>query len=332
MSPEPATAHVIAKRGLREFGITSLDPALPLNQRRPIEDGDLEEVCTYMTSSLQEMFDLGPAEMKQRPGSGYLNAPTAISITVTQGSTDISAVTTFADWMLGCTVRIAGDDQDNELVSETLLARPYLGTSGTFAATIYGDCLTLDDTISEVLDPVFFSNQAFAKMAQSREQFIQLGLYPSTVTYLSGAPIILGPTPFYWYGRKGMSQWPYTWLVEGCYDSSLDYVPRRLRFAPMPTGAIGVSYTAIHTPPRIDTHSVDNGDHQFDPGVKLPIPNGWLESIFLPIFRQQLTGSGLFQNSSAVAEIGRSYGRAVKRLEAARGGSGGIEAKYPRVY
>jgi hypothetical protein len=165
-------------------------------------------------------------------------------------------------------------------------------------------------------------------MAQSRHQFLQLGLYPLTESCQPGLP--LGPTPFYWFGKKASSTCPYTWIVDGYHDATLDYLPRRMRFAPMPVGAIGVSYTAIATPPRIVATDIDSGDHTTDPGKKLPVPNGWMEIILLPIIRQQMTGSGLFKNEESKREIARAYGVAVGILEKAKGGGGGMVALYPQ--
>ena len=192
------TCQPVGLRLLRDFGVISLDTASPANQVNPIEAGDLDDVAGVMTAGLQDIFDLGPSEIREKPGGAYLQAPTSVTLTVTQGSTTISSLTTYASWMLGCSIRIAGDDQDNELQSSTKIAVPYTGTSGSVTATVYGDCIQLDDTVGRVIAPVTLPNQAPLIPAGTRAEFMRLAGYP-LVTNAAGGPF---EYPFFWFVRK----------------------------------------------------------------------------------------------------------------------------------
>lgn len=413
--PAP-TAQEIGVRLLRDIGVTSLDATSPANQPTPIEDGDTDDVAGVMTAAFQEMWEHMPAEGKQAEGGGWLNAPADVTVTVTLGSKTISALTTYAAWMLGCTIRIAGDDQDNALVSSTQLARPHAGTSGSKTATVFGDCILLDETIEHVISPLFLSNFGPLTMANSREEFMRLGQWPlgSFGSHYGNA------WPYYLFTRKAVAAHPMSWIVEGAYDSSLDYLPRRIRFSPMPSAALSVGWISAMNPPRITaamlatdsmvvtgTLSPDasgtytrqgsyNGyplyilegtsDYflfyhiggtslgyiiasvisaaapatRFVPAtaqtvaagtyaavspstgtatvkastsataVKLPIPNGRVESIYMGICRQRMTGLPQFKNEDAKPEIARQYKAAMDNLQNIRGGSGEMFAAYPR--
>ena len=408
------TAQEVGVRLLRDLGVTSLDPTSPANQPTPIEPGDTDDVAGVMTASFQEMWEHLPAEGKQQEGGGWLNAPTEVAVTVALGSRTISGLTTYAAWMLGCTIRIAGDEQDNALVSSTQLARPHAGTSGATTATVFGDCILLDETVEHVLSPVFLSNFGPLTMANSREEFMRLGQWPLGTfgSHYGNA------WPYYLFTRKAVAAHPMSWIVEGAYDATLDYLPRRLRFSPMPSAALSVGWVSAVNPPRItaamigaDTmiatgtlspdatgtylRSGDFGGYPLyvlagasvhylyhnaaidgyvlaatlstaavtnkwtpatvqlvAPGtyaaggantgtatvtastgaaaVKLPIANGRVESLYMALCRQRLTGLPQFKNEDARAEIARQYRAAIESLQNIRGGSGEMTAVYPR--
>lgn len=318
------TAHTVGKRLLRYWGVTSLDSTSPSGQPFPIQSTDLDDLVGVMTGSLQELFDLGPAHMRQKSIGALLNAPTTVTLTATYGITTISALTTYAAWMLGCTIRITGDTQDNELSSSTVLARPYMGTSASgISATVYADSIQLDETVDRVLSPVSLPDRTPLLAAATRAQFIQLAGYP-LLSAADGTPY---GGPFNWFVRKTHAT-PVAWFVDGFYDSTKDYLPRRIRFAPMPDMAYPVGYLAVINPPRIATADIDNGDHSTDPGVKLPIPNGWIESIYMPICAQRMTATPKFHNDSALPEIGRQYKAAVGVLKSASRGMSALSEGF----
>lgn len=318
------SATVLGKRLLRLFGVTSLNPASPANQPFPIEPTDLDDIVGVINSSLQDIFDTGPLEDREKNLGGSLHGPTAITLTATNGSSVISGLTTYAAWMLGCTIRISGDSQDNELTSATQLVRPYQGTTGSvIPATIYGDCIQLDDTVSKVLSPVSLPNQIPLISCTDRFQFMRQSGYPLVVTSTGSAY----GYPFFWFVQKIISR-PLFWYLEGAYTAGLSYVPRRIRVGPMPDQPYAIGYKAAMTATSIAATDIDPGDHTTDPGVLFPLPDSQVESILYPICCQKLTGLAQFKNDGTKAEIARAYRVSLDRLRGIRAQGAVTFARY----
>jgi hypothetical protein len=240
------TVQQIALRMLRYIGVTQFTPQAPGSELESLNPGDLEDVANAITGALQEIAALGPAEAREAPGYAVLHAPANITFTAANGSNVISGVSGWQSWMQGCTVRVSGDDQDNEILSQTRLARAYLGGTGSVGATVYGDTITLDDTVAKVIAPLWLPNQLPLHPAQNRREFMRLGGYP-LITDTNG---LAAGLPFYLYYRKPVSR-PWTWFIDAAYDASLGYTQRRIRFSPMPAQAYSVAYTAAMNPPRV---------------------------------------------------------------------------------
>lgn len=318
------TVRSAALRLLRLFGVTSLNPSSPASQEFPIESTDLDDVLGEMNASMQEVFMLGPSEIREQNLSAYLHAPTSVTLNATQGGTTIASLTTYAAWMLGCTIRITGDDQDNELTNSTTLARPYMGsTASGIPATVYADAVQLDATVGRVIAPVSLPNRVPLFPATTREEFMRASGYP-LVTDATGRAY---GYPFFWFVQKAVGI-PLAWFLEGAYDATLSYLPRRIRLGPMPTQAYPLAYRAAINPPRFISTDVDTGDHTTDPNTPIPLPDSFVESIFIPICRQRLSGVPQFKNVEQKQEIARAYQQALRLLQGEKGQSSLKSACY----
>ena len=296
----PMTVRQMGLRLLHFIGVTQLAAqSSPESDLENLQPSDLGEVCTAINGGMQELWDLAPSEMRERRMGGVLHGPTQVTLAVTQYSTAISALTTWAAWMAGCTIRISGEDQDNEISNSTTLASPYMGTSGTVQATVYGDCIQLDGTIGKVVTPVEIPNLIPLTPATSRADFYKyIGAPGVTTTAGSAMP---------YFGFRRIVQRPIAWFVEGYHDPALPYLPRRLRVGPLPDSTYAISYRVSINPPLYSAADIDNGDHTTDPGTTFPIPNQWVESILLPFALIRYTASPSFKNDAKVQEIGRQY-------------------------
>jgi hypothetical protein len=319
------TACVVGKRLLRYLGVVSLDASTPAGQNFPIEPNDLDDVIGVMNGGLQEMFDLGPSFMREQNNGGLLNAPTQVTLTATLGSQAISALTTYSAWQLGCTIRIAGDDQDNELSSSTQLVRPYMGTSGSaIQATVYADSVQLDATVDRVMNPLTIPNRMPLLAATDRIAFMRFAGYP-LVSNTDGTAY---GGPFGWFVKKSVGT-PIVWFVESFYNSALTYLAKRIRFAPMPDTTYAFSYRAALNPPLLATTDIDNGDHATDPGTVIALPNAWVDSIYIPLCIKRLTALPKFHNKEAIPEVERGYKTAIGTLKnASRGQSAQTQGIY----
>jgi hypothetical protein len=298
----PATLQQVSKRLLRDLGVVSLNPASPAEQAHPIEATDLDDVLAVIHSAYDEIWEEGPLEMRQRPGSGFLRAPVNLTLSVTNGSETVSAVTTYASWMAGCTVRIAGEEGDNQFVNATLLARPFTGTTGATTATVYGDAVTLATGIDKVIAPLSMHNRGPLHYCATLEEFQER----------TGMPMMNG-IPYATTGGYGGSRLsvscPSVWMIEGYYSFDLGTWPKRIRFGPLPDRAYTVTYQASYVRPEYEVTNIN------EPDVVIPLPN-----ILEPVARQHLTSLPTFKNAEAKAEIARQYRLAIKKLKNSRAG------------
>lgn len=300
MAQNPLTVQVVVKRGLRWLGVTSLDPTSPVNQAFPIEPTDIDDVLSCLNAAFQQYFKDGPSELRESNVGANINAPTTVTMDVTNGSTTMANFTGFASWMVGCTCSIVGDTQQNEITSQTLLARPYQGSTGTgVECTVYNDAVQLDWTVAEVLDPVFIASPSmtFLRPVTSRMEFAKL----------AGVPLVTTPDgfaydwPFFWIVQKSISR-PLWWYLEPAYYSALGYVPRRIRLAPMPNAQCSLGYRIASTATRYTQADVYATPYT-DPGTLLPINDGEVESLLMPIFVKKLSELPTFKNKDCMPSI-----------------------------
>lgn len=312
------TANVIAKRLARTLGIVSFDSASPAGQQFPIQPGDLDDIAAVMTSAFQEMVAYAPTEIRNRDSGAWLNAPTPVTATVTQGSKTVT-LTPFSAWMLGCTIVLTGDGYDNEINTQTELSRPYAGATGSTTGTVYADCVQLDDTVNQVLPLVQIPPQWPLIAADTREEFMQISGYP-LVTDASGGAF---GWPYWWFTQKAIGR-PVAWFLDSYYDSTSTYLPRRLRVGPMPSEACSLSFRVGINPIRILTTDIDNSGHT-DPGTVLPIPDAWVESLYYPICVKLMSGLPQFRNAAMLQEVDRRYRQAVKNMQSMGFGQGNTQ-------
>lgn len=79
---------------------------------------------------------------------------------VTNGAMTLAGITPAA-WMAGCTIQIEGSPVFNSIRkvdSSYVLARPYLGPTGTHAATIWHDTVQLPSDVVSIKEPLFYGD------------------------------------------------------------------------------------------------------------------------------------------------------------------------------
>jgi len=240
------TVQQVARTLLSYIGVTQFTPQPVGSQLESCQPGDLDNAALAITQALHEVHEVSPIANREVSTGALLYGPAAVRLDVTEGSTAIDNLSSYAARMNGSTIRISGDDQDNELAGETQLARPYNGPTATgVSATIYGDSVTLPSSYSRAIGPLWLPNQFPMPIADSREEFIRL----------SGWPMVVSPggrgdlSPLFSFIRKSVGR-PRVALAMGAYDGTLDYVPRRLRVAPLPDQNYTLAFRAAANPPR----------------------------------------------------------------------------------
>lgn len=261
-----------------------------------------------INGALQEMFEGGPPHLSRRPFAVDVQAPAVVAIDVTEGSTAVT-ITGYLDWMAGCLVRITGATYDNELVidinGEPALLQPFRGTDGQeLPATVYCDAIALDSTLIEVLGDPEIPNVRKLCMAAGRESFLRADID-------------------YWrdYGRadttvqrvaRSIGQ-PHTAWIESVLleDEMAEMNAKRLRLCPLPDTTYTVRGDALYAPPAFTLSDLNNS-------LIIQLPNGWHESILLPMALQRFTASPWWKNADVKTEIARQYTAALKILQGTR--------------
>lgn len=317
------TIKQLAMLLLRDCGITSLAPATTLDNSntRGVGTGDLDAVAAAISAAYGEIFEHGPATVSERRMGGVLRAQTNVTLDATQYSTTISELATYAGWMLGCTLRIAGDTGDNELLNSTTLVRPYMGVTGpAITAQVWGDAIRLDSSVSHVLDPVTLPNYWQMRQAADRVDLLNTAAAlpvrtPQTRPAGSGSLSLIK--------RTGT---PECYLVEGQYEPNTAYLPIYLRVAPMPAGNFPIEFRVKLLPPVVTSADIDGGDHLTDPATLIPL--SWVHSVLLPFARIRISSDPFFNNREAAKSLERDYHAARAILENQRPGIGRTLGRY----
>lgn len=315
----------VAARLLALSGVTSFTPdnSGSAKLKRGVVTGDLDALGVCITAGMQEILDVGPASLSERDDGALLQAPTVVTAAVTNGSAVVT-LTGYVSWMAGCTIRIAGDAYDNELLSATLLARPCMAPTGSASATVYGDVIQLASTIKNVLQPVSIPSFPALYPCGSREEFDQFPLgnarqgfrarttFSSANGYGSGDS---GSGGMIWQQRQvGI---PRAYFVESRYDSSLAYVPIYLRLSPMPAGQTPIRYRVKLKAPIFTGAQIDDGSGN-NPG-NVSIPQDMIEMGLVSFASQRwMSQPSVVLSDRQAAEISRQYQAALQALRGMR--------------
>jgi len=226
------------------------------------------EMVDAINSSLQKMDALAAPHSKQRPAAFSAAAPTTISIGVTAGSTEITGYTFTTTY---CTIRIDGDEIDNQIVGATTLRHPYAGETGTVSAVIYGDALLVPSTIAEIATD-FFILETRSRVSQDFSRTIgtlDAGHHQNTQKR-TGRP----------------DRW---WMEANAANQGAD-VPSVIRFNTLPDRAYRMQADVVMAPLRVTFADLMDSD------AALAMRPEHVESFLLPICRGALAASSMWAN------------------------------------
>lgn len=265
--------------------MTSVELAIRLVRDLDVEnltllssDGRLDLV-TAINSALQRHHGLSPDHLKITQASVRLNAPETITIGVTNGSANFTGWTPTQD-QLYASLRIDGDTNlDHRAVSETELLDEYLGLTGTQSATLYYDVVNFYQPIE-------------AMASQPR-----LDVDGRFLTHNQDHPMWTGSDQ----NRKTIGR-PHYYKIEKNAVNNGSEVMFSLRVDNLPDQDYRLRMDVRMAPTKIAF------DDLVTP-VDLPIRDDQVESVLLPIARNELTISELWKNKD---KIGRVKERAEK--------------------
>ena len=233
----------VEQRGIPYAGGTDYDDPLP----------DALAACN---AALQQMAVLGPLHAAKQQRSAYFRAPLTLSVTgLSNGGT--TATGDFPAWAAGCWVQLPDDPRMNRILSisdsTAQLQFPHLSTTTSGSATVNVDTAELPADIITVIEPVRFrgSRDSLIAAASRTELAHTCG---SEVRYFIESAVSNGSVRL----RLMLSAY-----VQA--DTVIEFQAR-----------------TAHSPlTRADVYLDEEGYP--DPGVPLPIPANFVESIFLPL-------------------------------------------------
>jgi hypothetical protein len=223
----------------------------------PDFDDPLPDALAACNAALQQMAVLGPLFAAKQQRSAYFHAPTTLSVSgLTQGGT--TATGSFPTWAAGCCVQLPGDPAMNRILTlsgtTATLQFPYLAETTSGTATVYADTVELDADIITVLEPVRFRGS------------------PRTLTAVCNREELAEQS----HGSDAPRYFVESVLSNGAVRQRLmlsGYVPTDTVFEFQARTALG----------HLTSADVYNNDTTHtDPGVSLPVPANFVESIFLP--------------------------------------------------
>lgn len=242
------------------------------------------ELLDAINGGLQKLHALAPFQSKTTTGSLYLNAPETISLAVTNGSADVTGYTFTADQTYR-TIRIAGDNVDNQVVGDTELLHPYEGTTGTVSAVIYCDAISIPEPYEMMIgDPrVIESN----RIVRNNDNFEGYGMP-------HGYRNVCEPR-FYRMESNAMNQNP--------------PAPAVIRFDTLPDKAYRMESRFMLAPARITFPDLLSAVND------VPIRAELVEAYLLPIARGILSFSSLWRNKEEKIAARNSAEAAERKYE-----------------
>lgn len=268
----------------------------------------VQHLLNAINGGLQEVFEKGPAHLRKREWAAIVHPPTSVVLNVSANSTVIT-MTGWEAWMAGCTIRIPGDGADvvgntvdNELVDQTTLLQPYQGQSQTaIQATVFGDAINLDATISTVLGSPRLADIRELHVASGREDFNRASFYYEA-DY--GEQVLQVQARPRWVGQ------PTTYWVDSVYltGSAATQPALRIRLTPMPIAQYVLKWDAEMNPPQLAAADLANSSYVFQ------LPGNKTEMLVMAVVLQRWTSCPWFKNKDAKDEIARQYKEAIAGL------------------
>jgi hypothetical protein len=241
-----------------------------------------QELCDAINAAIQRLHDLAPHHSKTGVAAITIDAPQTVTISVTAGSMDFTGVV-FPESSYYRTIRISGDEIDNQLSGETTLTHPYAGETGTVQAVVYSDVVPLPDDIAEIV---------------SDPQIMETGDF---VRALSRNPWGSGEA------RRAITRPEYYWMEPNSRNINPPLSSVVMRLNSLPDKAYRMECLAVMAPLRIAFTDL------LTPHAGIPIRPEHVEAYLYPVARALLTESSLWADKETVSRIAAKGEEAERR-------------------
>lgn len=236
---------------------------LAANARQAIQDA--------INGGLQTLHSLAPPHSKEVVASISVEAPKEITITVENGSNEISGYD-FSDTELYCTLRIDGDEIDNQVIGTNELLHPFMGAGGSVRAFIYGDAVILPEEFEAVSDNAL-------RILESRTDVVSC-LFPTSIT-------------------KGIGR-PEYFIIEPNAANQNPPAPAVIRFDKLPDRSYRMRGKVAMGPARVSFQDLLTSE------VSIPLRSDHVEAYLIPVCRAALTNSRFWREPNLKPSVRRS--------------------------
>jgi len=244
---------------------------LPIGSTLP--QADHYAILAAANAALYEL--LGTGERRQERRAELVRAPEDVTLGAVTANSKALTFSGYASYMKGCTIKIG--DIYNRLVNTNgtvSLEAPYTGSTATnVAATVYFDCVTLDNSYDNVVLPVMLDEQYKLELVPNLNELTTLRAARSAL-----------PTP-----ATGLPS--YALMEDSLTESSTPAT--RFLFDSLPLQRYVLSFLASIRPPQISVWS--DATPFFLPGMRDPL-------VLYPVARFHLRGYEGFKGNVDVAE------------------------------
>jgi hypothetical protein len=240
------------------------------------------EILDAINGALQRMHSVAPAHSKITTGSILLPEPQTITLGVTNGSADITGHD-FEESDYYRTIRIDGDDSDNQVMGVNELLHPYQGTTGTVNATLYGDAASILEPYEEMIgDPRVIE---------------------------SGRILTHHKTDRHLFPNKGLAEPCYYWSEPNARNHNPP-APAVIRVDTFPDQNYRLEAQFSLAPARIKFTDL------LSPAAEIPIRDEHVEAYLLPLTRSILCESDLWKKPAIISKVAKAGESALARYEA----------------
>lgn len=227
------------------------------------------DIFQSANSALAKLYNAAPSYFKELTEGFHLPAPISLTLTVVQFSNQLSS-SVFTDDQIGRSVVLAGDPAWNQVIGNSTLLNPYMGSSGVVGATLYGDAVySTRYPFDRIIGNPEFANCSQAPFFRRQLSKQERPGFPFQQT--------VGEPRVWWTQTLGNSQGNEPLLV--------------LRFAPAPSIDYSINVRMAYWAKRLLLADYDSAS-------TLPVPDQFLESALIPIAVRELMSTPAWKSFS----------------------------------
>ncbi len=254
-------------------------------------DPTIRGVLECCNAAVQEISHYATRDFWRDTRSAILRPPTTVTLNVTEDSKTIASLSTWAAWMEGCSIEIAGSDQLHRLNSETTLQEEWIGASATgVSATVYGDAVKLNGTVLKVLGSVVLDDERVLTPLANEDRNNRL--HHNRSAYYRGRWWEYGESAHYPSSLNDKTGTPTHYFIDSEYDDTSTVLAQEnfLRVRPFPKAKSRVRFSASIKPTPWTTAEIHHSSLPATGGNQITgCPGGMDETILLPFCYQNIT-------------------------------------------